>query len=42
MEALQAIHHQHGLTIVMVTHDPRIAATADRTIQMLDGRIEEE
>ena len=42
MEALQAIHHQHGLTIVMVTHDPRIAATADRMIQMLDGRIEEE
>jgi len=42
MEALQAIHHEHGLTIVMVTHDPRIAATADRTIQMLDGRIEEE
>lgn len=40
MEALNAIHHQQGLTIVMVTHDPGIAATADRAITMLDGRIE--
>ena len=41
MEALEAIHHQHGLTIIMVTHDPNIAASADRIIKMLDGRIEE-
>jgi ABC-type lipoprotein export system ATPase subunit len=41
MEALEAIHHQHGLIIIMVTHDPRIAASADRIIKMLDGRIEE-
>jgi len=41
MEALEAIHHQHGLTIIMVTHDPGIAASADRIIKMLDGRIEE-
>jgi putative ABC transport system ATP-binding protein len=41
MEALEGIHHQHGLTIIMVTHDPRIAASADRIIKMLDGRIEE-
>ncbi len=40
MEALNAIHHRQGLTIVMVTHDPGIAATADRIITMLDGRIE--
>jgi putative ABC transport system ATP-binding protein len=42
MEALEAIHHQHGLTIIMVTHDPGIAASADRVIKMLDGRIERE
>jgi putative ABC transport system ATP-binding protein len=42
MEALEAIHHQHGLTIIMVTHDPGIAASADRVIKMLDGRIEGE
>jgi putative ABC transport system ATP-binding protein len=42
IEALQDIHHQHGLTIIMVTHDPSIAATADRILTMLDGRIEGE
>jgi putative ABC transport system ATP-binding protein len=42
MEALEGIHHQHGLTIIMVTHDPGIAASADRIIKMLDGRIEGE
>lgn len=40
MEALEAIHHQQGLTIVMVTHDPGIADRADRAIRMLDGRME--
>ncbi|HXW45817.1 MAG TPA: ABC transporter ATP-binding protein [Streptosporangiaceae bacterium] len=29
--------HQHGQTIVVVTHDSRIAATADRLISMRDG-----
>jgi len=28
-----------GLTIVLVTHDPRVAAHAGRLIRMLDGRI---
>lgn len=30
--------HQH--TVLLVTHDPGIAAAAGRTIRMLDGRIE--
>jgi ABC-type lipoprotein export system ATPase subunit len=42
MEALEAIHREHGLTIIMVTHDPGIAASADRIIKMLDGRMEEQ
>ena len=29
--------HGSGLTLVVVTHDKRIAATADRVISMLDG-----
>ena len=31
--------HGDGVTLVVVTHDERLAAEADRVIQMLDGRI---
>jgi len=34
--------HNNGATICMVTHDPRYASFADRTIHMFDGRIVEE
>jgi putative ABC transport system ATP-binding protein len=34
--------HANGATICMVTHDPRYASFADRTIHMFDGRIVEE
>ncbi|MGH1504713.1 MAG: ABC transporter ATP-binding protein [Acidimicrobiales bacterium] len=29
----------HGRTVVMVTHDPAIAATADRQVTVADGRV---
>jgi putative ABC transport system ATP-binding protein len=38
MELLKAIHVK-GETLVMVTHDPEMAAYADRTINMLDGKV---
>ncbi len=31
--------HQRGMTIVLVTHDPTIAANAQRKIELHDGRI---
>ena len=31
--------HAAGLTIVMVTHDPRMGERAERTLRMRDGRI---
>jgi putative ABC transport system ATP-binding protein len=31
--------HEQGATICMVTHDPRYAAHADRTIHLFDGRV---
>jgi putative ABC transport system ATP-binding protein len=34
--------NQDGMTLIVVTHDERLAAQADRTIHMLDGRIRSE
>jgi putative ABC transport system ATP-binding protein len=34
--------HQTGATICMVTHDPRYARHADRSIHLFDGRVVEE
>lgn len=31
--------HATGHTIVLVTHDPGVAARANRVIQMSDGRV---
>jgi putative ABC transport system ATP-binding protein len=41
-EILGVLHelHQRGRTIMMVTHDPEIAAGAERVILMRDGLIE--
>ena len=41
MELLRELH-QEGATICMVTHDPRFARHADRTVHLFDGRIVEE
>jgi ABC-type lipoprotein export system ATPase subunit len=32
---------RQGLTLVVVTHDEQVAATAKRVVRMVDGRIEE-
>jgi len=41
MDLLRGLHRE-GATICMVTHDPRYALYADRTIHLFDGRIVEE
>jgi putative ABC transport system ATP-binding protein len=41
MDLLRELH-QAGATICMVTHDPRYARHADRTIHLFDGRVVEE
>jgi putative ABC transport system ATP-binding protein len=41
MELLKDLHRS-GATICIVTHDPRYARTADRIIQLFDGRVVEE
>jgi putative ABC transport system ATP-binding protein len=34
--------HTSGLTLVVVTHDQRVAATADRLVSMRDGALVDE
>lgn len=34
--------HREGATIYMVTHEPRYANHADRTVRLFDGRVVEE
>src|SRR5882672_231895 len=41
MELLEELHKE-GATICMVTHDPRFARYAQRTIHLFDGRVVEE
>jgi putative ABC transport system ATP-binding protein len=36
---LQRLHAEEQATLVLVTHDPEIARAAQRTIQLLDGRV---
>ncbi len=31
--------HSEGMTIMLVTHDPAVAAWAERTVEMKDGRV---
>jgi putative ABC transport system ATP-binding protein len=38
MDVFKRLHNE-GLTIVMITHDPRIAGYAGRVVKMLDGKI---
>ncbi len=41
MEILHRLHREQGLTVVMVTHDPKVAAQAQRVIHFQDGLIVE-
>ncbi len=41
MELLEGFNRDDGMTIVMVTHDPRAARRAKRVLRLVDGTIEE-
>ena len=42
MELLKNLNRQSGTTLIIVTHDPMIAAQANRIIRLRDGLIEED
>jgi putative ABC transport system ATP-binding protein len=39
MALLRALNADHGVTLVIITHDPSIAAAASRRIKLRDGRV---
>jgi putative ABC transport system ATP-binding protein len=40
MALLQELNQERELTLLVVTHDPEVAAFADRIVRLRDGRIE--
>ena len=39
MDLLFTLHKRHGTTLMLITHDQRLAARCGRVISMEDGRI---
>jgi putative ABC transport system ATP-binding protein len=39
LRLLKKINQEKGTTILLVTHDEKIAANSDRTVTLSDGRI---
>lgn len=42
MDLLQQVREQHGCTVVVVTHSPRVAAHAERVVFLKDGQVVDE
>ena len=40
MELLVALNREQGITVVMVTHEPDMAAYASRIVHFVDGRVD--
>jgi putative ABC transport system ATP-binding protein len=40
LELLTELRRREGTTLILVTHDPAVAALADRRIHLRDGRVE--
>lgn len=40
MELLVRFNHERGITVLMVTHEPDMAAYASRTVRFRDGHVE--
>jgi putative ABC transport system ATP-binding protein len=40
MELIRALNRDQGITVLMVTHEPEMAAYARRVVRFLDGRVD--
>jgi putative ABC transport system ATP-binding protein len=40
MDLISAFNREHGLTVLMVTHEPDMAAYATRIVRFVDGRVD--
>ncbi|KFC08725.1 ATP-binding component of an ABC superfamily transporter [Trabulsiella guamensis ATCC 49490] len=41
-DLLFSLNQEHGTTLVLVTHDPALAARCDRRLRLVDGQLQEE
>ncbi|HET6520256.1 MAG TPA: hypothetical protein VFG47_10650, partial [Geminicoccaceae bacterium] len=41
IDLLFRLQRQRGMTLLLITHDPALAARCDRQLFMADGRLEE-
>lgn len=39
IDLFKELNAKHGLTLVLVTHDPKVAKVADRVVKMVDGQL---
>ena len=39
VDLLAGLHRRHGTTLILVTHDPALAAHAQRIVELRDGRV---
>lgn len=39
LDLLRELQAERGVTLILVTHDPRVAQSADRVVEILDGRV---
>ncbi len=40
MELIASLNRDRGITVILVTHEPDVAAHADRILRFVDGRVE--
>jgi putative ABC transport system ATP-binding protein len=39
LDLLSTLRQRHGMTVVIVSHDPAVAERADRVVQLVDGQV---